>query len=241
MLLLMKFEIWHRQARQNQWLYYFAAFLRIALAIGFLPSGLVKILGERFTSLSNNHPMGHYLQALYETGYYYTFIGIMQVIAAVLLLIPRTATVGVLIYFPIILNICLLSLSVGFDGSLVTSPLMVLACLFLICWDFHKWKFILGGPVPGAETYEKANRTRKFPWLFFTGVFVAMLWVLAAARFAYTLKPRNTLADCVTQCEDAENPEACETFCDGIHEQGKPYEVCLEAYKKSLKSPSHEH
>lgn len=222
-------------------MYYFSTFLRIVLAVGFLPSGLVKILGERFTALSNNHPLGHYLQALHETGYYYTFIGILQVLAAVLLLIPRTATVGAFIYFPIILNICVLSLSVGFDGSLVTSPLMVLGCLFLICWDFHKWKFIFGGPIPGAEIYAKENRTRRFPWLFFLGVFIAISLVLVSARFAYTLKPRNTIADCMTQCEDAANPEACETFCDCIHEQGKPYDVCLEAYKKSLKSPSHEH
>lgn len=240
MLWLMKFEMWHRRARQYQWLYYFATFLRIALAIGFLPSGLVKILGERFTSLSNNHPLGHYLQALYETGYYYTFIGILQVLAAILLLIPRTATVGAFIYFPIILNICVLSLSVGFDGSLVTSPLMVLACLFLMCWDYHKWKFILGGPIPEAEIYAKATRTRKFPWSFFTCVVAAMALVVASARFSYTLKPRNTEADCVTQCESAENPEACEIFCDCIHEQGKPYDACLEAYKNSPKKTSHE-
>lgn len=236
----MKFEIGHRRARQYQWLYYFSTFLRIALAVGFLPSGLVKILGERFTSLSNNHPLGHYLQALYETGYYYTFIGVLQVLAAILLLIPRTATVGAFIYFPIILNICVLSLSVGFDGSLVTSPLMTLGCLFLICWDYHKWKFILGGPIPEAEIYAKATRTRRFPWLFFTGVFVAMLLVLASARLAYTLKPRNTKPDCLTQCEEAANPEACETFCDCIHGQGKPYDVCLEAYKSSIKKTSNE-
>ncbi len=67
---------------------------------------MVKILGERFASgLSANHPMGHYLEALHLTGYYYTFIGIVQVTAALMLLIPRTATLGAFLYFPIILNI----------------------------------------------------------------------------------------------------------------------------------------
>ena len=133
----------HYKARQNRKLKYLTIFTRIGLAFGFLPSGFVKIMGERFTALSVKHPMGHYLEALHRTGYYYTFVGIMQVVAAVLLLIPRTATLGVLIYFPIILNIWILSWAVRFEGSFVSSPLMTLACLYLLCWDYHKLKFIL--------------------------------------------------------------------------------------------------
>ena len=113
------------------------------LALGFLPSGFTKIVGERFTSLSNNHPMGHYLEALHRTGFYYPFIGVMQVLAAVLLLVPRTATLGAFVYFPIILNICVLTWAVRFEGSWVTAPLMVLANLYLLCWDYDKWKGIL--------------------------------------------------------------------------------------------------
>ncbi|MDO9373738.1 MAG: hypothetical protein Q7T76_04955 [Ferruginibacter sp.] len=134
----------HSQARQKKLLQYFAVFNRLALAAGFIPAGIVKIAGERFASgLSIKHPMGHYLEALHRTGYYYTFIGVLQILAAILLLIPRTALLGAVIYFPIILNICILSFAVRFDGSLLTSPLMVLANLYLLCWDYDKLKFIL--------------------------------------------------------------------------------------------------
>ncbi len=78
----------HFRIRQKKWPRYFAVFNRLALAAGFLPSGFVKIMGERFTDLSVKQPMGHYLEALHRTGYYYTFIGILQVTAAILLLIP---------------------------------------------------------------------------------------------------------------------------------------------------------
>lgn len=132
----------HIRVRENKWLRYFAIFNRISLAAGFLPSGFVKIAGERFTDLPVKHPMGYYLEALQRTGYYYTFIGILQVTAAILLLIPRTATLGALIYFPIILNICILSLALRFEGSFLSAPLMVLANLYLLCWDYHKLKFI---------------------------------------------------------------------------------------------------
>lgn len=140
----------HFRVRQNRWLRYFAVFNRIGLALGFLPSGYVKIAGERFTDLSVKHPMGHYLEALHRTGFYYTFIGVLQVLAAILLLIPRTATIGALLYFPIILNICILSFAVRFEGSFLSSPLMVLANLYLLCWDYHKLKYIFPWqkPVP---------------------------------------------------------------------------------------------
>jgi hypothetical protein len=134
----------HSRAKQNSWLWLFSIFCRLALAAGFFPAGLVKILGERFASgLSVNHPMGHYLEALHHTGYYYTFIGVVQIAAAIMLLIPRTVTLGAFLYFPIILNICILTYAVRFEGSLFTAPLMVLANLFLLGWNYEKWKYIL--------------------------------------------------------------------------------------------------
>ena len=142
----------HCEVRQKKGFRDFTLFNRIALAAGFLPSGFVKIVGERFTDLPVTHPMGHYLDALYRTGYYYTFIGILQVTAAILLLIPRTATLGAVIYFPIILNICILSLAVRFEGSLLSSPLMVLANLYLLCWDYDKLKFII--PFKSQKDYK---------------------------------------------------------------------------------------
>ncbi|MCW3073909.1 MAG: hypothetical protein JWP69_978 [Flaviaesturariibacter sp.] len=152
----------HLRARQNKWLRRFSIFLRIALAWGFFTAGMVKIVGERFASgLSPKHPMGHYLTALHRTGFYYTFIGVAQVVAAILLLIPRTRLLGALIYFPIILNIWILSLAVRFEGSWLTSPLMVLANLFLLCWDYDKLKYIFPWEYkkfnPGAHSNTKAS------------------------------------------------------------------------------------
>jgi len=132
----------HTKAIENKWLRYFSVFNRIGLAAGFLPSGFIKINGERFTSLSVNHPMGNYLEALHRTGFYYTFIGIAQVTAAILLLFNRTALLGALLYFPIILNIWILTLAVRFEGSWISAPLMVLANLYLLCWNYDKLKFI---------------------------------------------------------------------------------------------------
>src|SRR5207248_2558511 len=94
MSLLAELEQRYGESKRNKWLRYFAIFCRIALALGFIPAGIVKVTAERFTALPSNHPLGHYFDALHLTGYYYTFIGAGQLTAAVLLLIPRTALLG---------------------------------------------------------------------------------------------------------------------------------------------------
>ncbi len=230
-----KLDQLHAKAKANKWLRYFAIFNRIALAAGFIPSGLTKIIGERFTSLSVNHPMGNYLEALYHTGFYYPFIGYVQVTAALLLLIPRTSTLGAVLYFPLILNICILSLAVGFDGSLLSSPLMVLANLYLLCWDYDKLKFIL--PFKHVDQKEVQSthlaRENSFPKLFFLGVFLTISSTLLIVTNAYEIKPRNSLKDCQNDCEDSPYNLACMDFCDCIHTQGQPYKKCLGEYKRA--------
>ena len=138
------FEQFYLKIKGNRWYWLFSIFCRVALAYAFIVAGMVKIVGERFASgLSEIHPMGAYLVALHHTGYYYTFIGIAQVVAAVLLLIPRTVALGALLYFPIIVNIWLLSYAVRFEGSFVTAPLMVLATLYLLIWNYDRLRYIL--------------------------------------------------------------------------------------------------
>lgn len=73
MSILFNLDLIHAQVRGNKWHWLFSIFCRVALVAGFLPSGYVKIAGERFTDLAVNHPMGHYLDALFQTGFYYTY------------------------------------------------------------------------------------------------------------------------------------------------------------------------
>lgn len=223
----------HARVKANVWLRRFAVFNRIALAAGFLPSGFTKIFGERFTSLSVNHPMGNYLEALYHTGYYYPFIGYVQVTAAILLLIPRTATLGALLYFPIILNICILSLAVGFDGSLISAPLMVYANLYLLGWDYDKLRHILplsGATAPRGERVP-APADRRFPRAFFLGVLATIALTIAILATAYDKRPRNNHAECVADCQDGPDRQACLDFCACIHKEGKSFDHCARAYK----------
>src|SRR5215472_13771811 len=137
MSLLAEFERVYGELRRNRWLRWFAVFCRLALALGFIPASLVKLRGERFTALPSNHPLGHYFDALLLTGFYYRFIGAAQMSAALLLLIPRTALMGAIFYFPIILNIFVLTHATRFDGTRIVT-LMLLANVFLLVWEYDR-------------------------------------------------------------------------------------------------------
>ena len=133
----------HAKIKQIRLLHYFTAFNRVILAIAFIPSGMTKLLGNRFTMLPLDNPVGMFFEAFYQTGGWYRFVGFCQVLAAILLLIPRTSTLGATIFFPIVLNIAIITYAVGFQGTWVITLLMFLSNLYLICWDYDKFKAIL--------------------------------------------------------------------------------------------------
>ena len=100
-------------------------------------------------------------EAMYRTGFYWNFLGIAQLTAAVLLLFPRTATLGAVVYFPIILNIFVITVSMGFRGTPIIAGLMLLACTYLLCWDYDRLKGMLPlrerGPTPVVPAPSEAR------------------------------------------------------------------------------------
>jgi len=133
----------HASLTANKWLQIFTAVTRVLLAIGFIPPSIKKIMGQPFTILPDSNPVGHYFNALYQTGFYYEFLGWGQLVAALLLLFPRTAHLGALMFFPIIANIAVLTSSVGFAGTNYITAMMLLAATYLVAWDYDRLKAIL--------------------------------------------------------------------------------------------------
>ncbi|MBV7267767.1 DoxX family membrane protein [Winogradskyella luteola] len=113
---------------------------RILLAIAFMPSGFTKLVGNRFTSISVEDPVGFFFEAIYQTGWYWNFLGATQLLVALLLLIPRTSFLASLLYFPIIINIFLMVTSMHFTGTPIVAGLMLLGNIYLILWDYNKLK-----------------------------------------------------------------------------------------------------
>src|SRR5882757_10029555 len=170
-----RIEELYYEAKADAWFQRFAVFCRIALAASFIPAGYIKIMGERFAAgLPSNNPLGHYFDALHLTGYYYTFIGVAQIITAILLLIPRTSLLGAIMYFIFIVNICVLTYATRFDGTRLIT-MMVLASLFLLVWDYDRLKHIL--PFKQPKTVPpmlKKTMGKRLRFLFFGGSFAVV-------------------------------------------------------------------
>jgi uncharacterized membrane protein YphA (DoxX/SURF4 family) len=234
MNLLDNLEQFYLEAKGNRWYRYFSVFCRVVLALGFIPSGVLKIMGERFTALPSHHPLGQYFDALHQTGYYYTFIGAGQLLTALLLLIPRTALLGALTGFPIMLNICVLAYAVRFEGTRITT-LMLLANLYLLCWYYDRIKYILPfkQSQSGISNVGGNNSNNRFPTIFFGCVLGTIAFVIVGNHFLYDIRPGNSLIECTNGCAGNSNPEACNNFCDCIYNQGKPLSNCLADYEKA--------
>ena len=168
----------HVSFTRRWWLQLFTAFTRILLAVAFIPPSIPKILHRPFTVLPDSDPVGHYFAALYQTGFYYDFLGWAQLTAALLLLFPRTAHLGAMMFLPIIANVAVLTTSVGFKGTWILTIMMCLAALWLVAWEFDRLKPLL--------FRRRGERTRTFRLQFLTvplffaagGVGMAILWKL---------------------------------------------------------------
>lgn len=226
-------EIYY-EAKSDKLFQRFAVFCRVALAASFLPAGFVKIMGERFAEgLPHNNPLGHYFDALLLTGYYYTFIGITQIITAILLLIPRTALLGALMYFCMIVNICVLTYATRFDGTRIVT-MMVLACLYLLIWDFDRLKHIL----PFKQSEEPPRMIKKplgnrLRIIFFGACIAVLAFIIVGTSYLYEIVPGNSEEECRNQCPGIKNPEACKIFCDCIYKEGQSLDSCLAAFDKA--------
>ncbi len=171
----------HVAFTRRWWTQLFTAFTRCLLGLAFIPPSIPKILHRPFTTLPDSNPVGHYFNALMATGFYYEFIGWSQIIAAVLLLIPRTSHIGAMMFLPIIVNIAVLTTSVGFQGTWVITILMAFAALYLTAWEYDRLK-----PIVFATREQKPRAVRR-QWLLIPAFFAAGGIVMAILFWAIGL------------------------------------------------------
>ena len=152
-------------------------------------SAELQSMHRPFTILPDSNPVGHYFNALYQTGFYYEFLGWSQLTAAVLLLIPRTSHIGALAFLPIIVNIAVLTSSVGFKGTWVITILMSIAGLYLVCWEYDRFKPIVFRTREDRTT-RFSHQWLKVPALFaFGGIGVGVLsWWMGLGNLASYFK-----------------------------------------------------
>lgn len=133
--------------KQKYWVTIFTIYLRYILGGTFVFASVVKIKGERFThDFGGDQPINtawHYFETMYQSGLYWQFIGWGQFISGFLLMTQRLATLGALMYLPIILNIFIVTISYGFAGTPLITGLLLLSNIYLLFYDYEKLKPII--------------------------------------------------------------------------------------------------
>jgi hypothetical protein len=133
---------------------------------------------------------------------------------------------------PIIFNICVLTYATRFEGTRIAT-LMLLANLYLLCWDYARLKYVL--PLASSSdvgTTPNQKMSGKFPLVFFGCAVAVVVLVIVINNFVYDIRPGNSQLECTNGCANNARPEACKRFCNCIYNEGNPLDKCLEEYKK---------
>jgi len=140
---------------------------RLLLAAGFVPTGAVKLLGKPFTRMSIETPIGDFFDAMHRTGGYWRFLGLMQVLSGVLVLLPASAHLGAAVYWAIILNIAVITLAIGFGLTSLLTFMMLCAVTLLIIWDWHRFRPLVS--MRGTLAAPRAHRLEAIERFAFGG------------------------------------------------------------------------
>jgi LPXTG-motif cell wall-anchored protein len=133
--------------RQRLLMQLFIVYLRYLIGAAFVFASLIKIKGHRFTTEDGTaapmHSAWHFFETMYQSGLYWQFIGVGQLLAGLLLMTQRYARLGALLFLPIIANIFVITLSFDFAYTPVITGLMLLANLLLVWWEWPVLRVLL--------------------------------------------------------------------------------------------------
>lgn len=144
-------ESWLLRLRRARWANLCAANLRILIGFAFLPAALKKLLDQPFTDPARTGPFHDFLHAFHATGWFYQFVGVLQLIAAALLCSQRFALAGALVALPILTAITAFCWSTRVVPTATVATLMWLGTAGLLAWELAPWRARLAGRAPAQE------------------------------------------------------------------------------------------
>jgi len=127
-----------RAAHRRRWLHLVVVNLRFLLGFAFVPAGLKKVLRQPFTDPDNTGPFHEFLHAFHATGFFYQFVGIVQLAVAVLLITQRFAAAGALLALPVVTAIVVLCWSTAVVPTAIVATLMLAGIVALLVWELPR-------------------------------------------------------------------------------------------------------
>ncbi|MDR9414720.1 MAG: hypothetical protein RI564_00455 [Gracilimonas sp.] len=134
------------QCRSKKYFSIFYWVSRAAMGIGFIGSGVRKLPGVKFTVLPVENPVGHFFEAMYQTGFYWNTIGAIQILLGLMIFFDRSVVAATLVMMPVTINIFLASVALQMTGTPIITSAMLLANIFLLLWHFENYLSIIQKP-----------------------------------------------------------------------------------------------
>lgn len=119
---------------------------RVSMGLGFIGSGMRKLPGVKFTALPLENSVSKFFEAIYQTGFYWNTIGVIQIVLGILIFFNRTVVSSVLIMMPVTINIFLASVALQMTGTPFVTAGMLFANIFLLFWHFENYLPIIQKP-----------------------------------------------------------------------------------------------
>lgn len=152
---------------------------RILLGFIFFTAGMGKLTQGHYFPLTMFPMSLAKILAPYGLSLWGEFVAWSQVIIGFLLMSQRFATIGAIMSLPLILNIFVITVSIGFGGTPYLNAFLIALNLFLLAADYHKLKFLFFDditpckPIPLRRDFWKIDLL----WL------VALMLCLSAGAF----------------------------------------------------------
>jgi hypothetical protein len=215
---MMIWSIFQRHKKEYTKLnYWLCLFTRYYVCMILFVYGIIKILGLQMSFPSYSQlatPLGDYLPMRFSwlfIGYsmpYQFFSGLMEVLAGLLLLYRRTATLGVLLATGVFVNVAALNLSYDIPVK-IFSIQMVVCCLFLLANEMERILcfFVYNRPASACTIYHYS-----FPkkWMRITRVCLKILFIgLAVGAVLY---------DSITWYQQSKTGTANMVFRPGLYD-----------------------
>lgn len=158
--------------RQFGFLQIFTIYLRYLIGGSFVIAafGMGKFDNQELlisgpgTPIEKLEPLQQFFRVMATSGLYWNFIGWSQVVAGVLLMTQRFAKLGAALFFGMILNIFIITISYNFKGTPIVTGLMLLAATYLIVWDFSSFQFMFRKPTPSRTETQKLHIADRAYW-----------------------------------------------------------------------------
>jgi len=181
------------RARATRWANLVVVNLRIAIGFAFVPAGLTKLLGHTFTDPDNRGAFHDFLHGFHATGGFYRFVGVLQLVAALLLMTQRRATLGAAVALPIATAIAGFCWSTARAPTVVVTTLLVLGLVALLVWELRAWRPVLDGRAPTSSP--RASLPIDLgPWAW-CGVAIVVAYLLLCLSVGDVYRPRRPTPD----------------------------------------------